>query len=424
MRPDSIASPARWTWAAVLILAGACVQIETETKESLCLERRPRLTTKRCDDRGASLVRAEASTSARLVLPILPPWSEPPLPVPGIWRARVVGVDETSVLLAVEDSIHRIFWPEPLPISIGLYELVAVQADEASATLFFPGGALAFSRSEGPVVPEAGMRIGSIEVRWEPHCASTEGTALALVVDDVRIGPGKTAEVGGWRITNQEALVDACLDPDKDDTRAIWIARSVESRLECALAFPPTFVCQEEVVTAQLRNMDREVGPAPEEGTYEVVAVLPEEIVLRPEGENTITSFFWYESLPFPVSVAEQVVVENRNGWHVLGFSLGEMAIAHPSLPSQSPDARFLLFRKRCLDRDNRAIWGVGLYSDGEEEVIWPGESAIKEGWTYRVHYGWERIALSCYAGGEFAFTDDTLIDGVVLAYRTFEEAR
>jgi len=100
------------------------------------------------------------------------------------------------------------------------------------------------------------------------------------------------------------------------------------------------------------------------------------------------------------------------------------MAIAHPSLPSQSPDARFLLFRKRCLDRDNRAIWAVGLYSDGEEEVIWPGESAIKEGWTYRVHYGWERIALSCYAGGEFAFTDDTLIDGVVLAYRTFEEAR
>lgn len=56
--------------------------------------------------------------------------------------------------------------------------------------------------------------------------------------------------------------------------------------------------------------------------------------------------------------------------------------------------------------------------------MIWPGESAIKEGWTYRVHYGWERIALSCYAGGEFAFTDDTLIDGVVLAYRTFDEAR
>src|SRR5690606_41615877 len=99
VRGSSELSPARWAGAAVLILAGACVQIETETKESLCLERRPRLTTKRCDDGGASRVRAEASTSARLVLPILPPWSEPPLPVPGIWRARVGGVDETSVLL-------------------------------------------------------------------------------------------------------------------------------------------------------------------------------------------------------------------------------------------------------------------------------------------------------------------------------------
>lgn len=384
----------------------------------------------------SSLARCSEAVEAELGNPPPDEWAlmEPPLTgVRGDHMGNAIELRDRSLvvdLLGVRRTLH---WPEPLPFAIQPGEAFVAQVDEASVTLFFSKGSLAFE-PEGMVGRhQEGIRIGSLAASWEPGCESTHGTAMYLRVGSTSLAPGETAKIEGWTVTNLGAVLPSMRDCSVSGLvqplrPAAWIAHSTEVRYECSSHPPPALVCSEETIAAhdRGREFDFNLGSV-EDGTYKVIGVDSSHFLLRLPGSDAYPVINWPYELPVEIAEGDEVTIAHSRRWRVLSFPRGQLAVSYVHYaftfepPPTAPDGSgHLEGVAACALDDERAAMGVAIRDGSDEAFVIPGESATVGDWTYHLLFGWEAGPFACRKGDEVIQIGEGIGEGAIAAHRVF----